>query len=467
MAHIFISYSKQDVEFMRYLKALLEAQGYSVWVDEARLTPSVRWWKTIEQNVTECSAFVIVMSPSASDSDWVEREILLAESENRTIIPVLLAGNPWPRLANIQFEDMRAGVRAKLSPRFTGILRSCIGKPLQATTTSKVIFRIEEGNVTRFEADVMAFKYARSFHGADMVVAKQLEQHAHIPPEELAAEPGEYNYLPTNGAIAAEHVLYIGTPGLGGFRYPQIQEFASSTLNILAKVAPETQHLAMTVHGPGFGLDGNESITSQFLGYLQALQSPTWSMGLEQITIVERNGARVEQMRNTIDTLLKDAPYATPLDNGWGYWLTLNEPSVEIPVMPKVEKAYAYVVMPLQSDNDDLYIYGIQTPIHAHGLLCERSTEEADMHIQSFFDTLKTRIEQATVAVIELTKADPSVFLQLGYVWRSGIPTIFLIKENEPFYFELPSDVIRYRKIRDVDTAISGVLDTLKADGKI
>src|SRR5215510_2534581 len=126
MAHIFVSYSKQDVEFMRYLKALLEAEGYSVWVDEARLTPSVRWWKTIEENISECSAFVIVMSPTASDSDWVEREILMAESEDRPIIPVLLAGNPWPRLANIQYEDMRAGVRAKLSQRFLGILRNCI-----------------------------------------------------------------------------------------------------------------------------------------------------------------------------------------------------------------------------------------------------------------------------------------------------------------------------------------------------
>ncbi len=467
MAHIFISYSKQDIEFMRYLKALLEAQGYSVWVDEARLTPSVRWWKTIEQNVTECSAFVIVMSPTASDSDWVEREILLAESEHRPIIPVLLAGNPWPRLANIQYEDMRAGVRAKLSPRFIGILRSSIGKPVQSTTTPKLIFRIEEGNVTRFEADVMAFKYARSFHGADLVVARQLEQHARILPEELAAEPDEYRYLATNGAIAARHVLYMGTSGLGVFRYPQIQEFASNTLNILAKVAPETQHLAMTVHGPGFGLDGNESITSQFLGYLQVLQSPTWSMGLEQITIVERNAARVEQMRNTIDTLLKDVTYATPLDTGWGYWLNLNEPVAEIPVIPKAQKAYAYVVMPLQHENDDLYIYGIQTPIHAHGLLCEHATDETDMHIHAFFDTLKNRIEQATVAIIELTKPDPSVFLQLGYIWRSGIPRILLLKDNEPFYFELPSDVIRYRKIRDVDTAISGVLDKLKADGKI
>ncbi len=452
---------------MRYLKALLEAQGYSIWVDEARLTPSSRWWKTIEQNIEACSAFVIIMSPTASDSDWVEREILMAESEKRPIIPVLLAGNPWPRLANIQYEDMRAGVRAKLSPSFIHTLRRCIGNVNPSPNAPKVIFRIEEGNVTRFEADVMAFKYARTFHGADMVVARQLEQHGGVSSDKLAAEPGEYKYVPTNGAIKAHHVLYIGTPGLGGFRYPQIQEFASSTLNLLAQVAPETQHLAMTVHGPGFGLDGNESIRSQFLGYLQALQSPTWSIGLEQITIVERNSGRVEQMRNAIDALLKDAAYASPLDSGWGYWLNLNEPVPDIPAAPKPEKAYAYVVMPLQNDDEDLYIYGIQTPIHAHGLLCERSTEATDETMSTLLDTLKTRIDQATVAVIELTHADPTVYLQLGYIWRSNIPTILLLKENETFYFDLPPDVIRYRKIRDVDTAISGMLDSLKADGKI
>jgi hypothetical protein len=466
MAHIFVSYSKQDVEFMRYLRALLEAEGYSVWVDEARLTPSVRWWKTIEQNISECSAFVIVMSPTASDSDWVEREILMAESQDRPIIPVLLAGNPWPRLANIQYEDMRAGVRAKLSPRFLGLLRNCIPTPSKAN--QNVIFRIVEGDVTRFEADVMAFKYARSFHGADLVVARQLEHAAHISTNDLMVEPGDYRYVPTEGAIAAQHVLYMGTPRLSQFRYPQIQEFAANTLYILAKIAPETQHLAMTVHGPGFGLDGNESITSQFIGYLQALQSNTWSMGLEQITIVEKNSARVEQMRSTLDALLKDARYATPLDNGWGYWLNAAETSdEELPAAPKHEKAYAFVITSQDHDDDDLYIYGIQTPVHSHGLLCERSADAIDMDLSSLFSTLKTRVDQATVAVVELTKADTSVYLQLGYVWRSGIPTILLLKEGEKSNFELPAAVIRYRKIRDAETAISEALDQLKADGKI
>jgi hypothetical protein len=85
MTHLFISYSKQDAEFARYLRGLLEAQGFRAWLDEARIDPSARWWKTIEENIDACAAFLVVMSPAAADSDWVEREILRAESKKKPI----------------------------------------------------------------------------------------------------------------------------------------------------------------------------------------------------------------------------------------------------------------------------------------------------------------------------------------------------------------------------------------------
>ena len=98
MSHVFISYSKEDIEFMRYLKLRLEEEGALVWVDEAQIMPSSRWWTTIEKNIDACSAFVVIMSPNAKDSDWVEREILRAEHMKKPIFPVLLAGESWTRL---------------------------------------------------------------------------------------------------------------------------------------------------------------------------------------------------------------------------------------------------------------------------------------------------------------------------------------------------------------------------------
>jgi formylglycine-generating enzyme required for sulfatase activity len=132
MPHIFISYSKTDIDFARHLRHLLEAAGFAVWMDESRLHPSARWWPEIENNIEACAAFIIVMSPHSRESEWVERELLYAERREKPIFPVLLAGEDWPRLANIQFADMRAGVRATLPEPLLNELKSrVLVKPLE------------------------------------------------------------------------------------------------------------------------------------------------------------------------------------------------------------------------------------------------------------------------------------------------------------------------------------------------
>ncbi len=42
MSHIFISYSKTDIDFARQLRSSLQAQGFAVWMDESRLAASER-----------------------------------------------------------------------------------------------------------------------------------------------------------------------------------------------------------------------------------------------------------------------------------------------------------------------------------------------------------------------------------------------------------------------------------------
>ncbi|HEX3050918.1 MAG TPA: SUMF1/EgtB/PvdO family nonheme iron enzyme [Aggregatilineaceae bacterium] len=117
MNHIFISYSKKDIDFARRLKRLLEAARFDVWMDESDLVPSEQWWPTIENNIYTCAAFIVIMSNNARGSRWVEREILYAEKLNKPIFPVLMQGEQWGRLADIQFEDMRAGVPSRLPDR--------------------------------------------------------------------------------------------------------------------------------------------------------------------------------------------------------------------------------------------------------------------------------------------------------------------------------------------------------------
>lgn len=293
MSHIFISYSKQDIEFVRYLRALLENEGFAVWMDEARLTPSARWWKDIEKNIDSCSAFVVVMSPDAYESDWVEREILRAERKKKPLYPVLLAGDPWSRLANIQFEDLRAGLRSRPSKHFLDSLRQKIapGKP------RAVQFTVVEGDITKIDADVIALKYAQSFYGADRIVADRLMTAEAVNDDQVWPEVSGYIYVKTKGAIKAPHALFVGTPRLRQMGYEQLREFSARTLSALAETAPETRHLAMTIHGPGFGLDEIEALLSQVNGYFDAIQAGQIPPALQRITIVEMSANRVERLR--------------------------------------------------------------------------------------------------------------------------------------------------------------------------
>lgn len=466
MSHIFISYSKQDIDFARYLRALLESEGFAVWMDEARLQPSARWWKSIEQNVETCAAFVVVMSPTAAESDWVEREILLAEKLKRPLYPVLLAGDAWSRLANIQYEDMRAGLRAKLSRHFVNALRARLpGKPGQGRT---VTFTIAGGNIVDFDADVIALKHARNFYGSDALVTRLLELLPQVDVQQLHVLPGEHCLIETQGAITARQALYVGTAAPGLFGYQQIHDFAYQVLEVLAYEAPQTRHLAMTIHGPGFGLDEREALRSQFAGYMDALRAGALPPALERITILEISDSRVARLRAVMDADLDSSDEAVPLAAGWGYLLQVPEPADTIeppdnaPAAPA--KRHAFVAMPVRADTDDLFYYGIQTPIHALGLLCERV--EQPNPTEDLLDQIKRRIEMAAVFVADLTDPDPGVYLQLGYAWGKGRPTILLAKTGSRLALETarPTPIL-YDRIKDIESALARSLDALKAQG--
>src|SRR5688572_24373466 len=127
MSHIFISYSRSDLDFARYLRASLEAEGFPVWMDEKRLSAGMDWWGEIEANIDVCAAFLVVMSPEAKESVFVQNEILRALDQKKPIFPVLLGGKSFGILAHVQFEDMRSGLNAKFSADFLKNMHQFVG----------------------------------------------------------------------------------------------------------------------------------------------------------------------------------------------------------------------------------------------------------------------------------------------------------------------------------------------------
>lgn len=474
MSHIFISYSKQDIDFARYLRALLEAEGFAVWIDEARLSPSARWWKSIEESIEGCAVFVIIMSSHSEGSDWVEREILLAEKLKRQIFPVLLEGEAWSRLANIQYEDARAGLRTKLSAHFLNSLHSRV--PVRLKGERFLTVKVGQGDIVEFDADVLAFKFARGLHGADKLMAGVLGLKSGIPPQELSAPPGEYRFVDTNGGVPARHVLFIGTAGIFRLDYQQIRLFTEQVLTRLSEFAPSTRHIAMTVHGPGFGLDEGESLRSQFAGFLDAIVKMQFPSLLESITIVEHDAERTARLQQITANFVAELASAKPLplEEGSGFKLALPEKTTASkqespPIKPVVKenvKPHAFIAIPPTADLEDIFYYGIQSPVHARGLLCERIDQTA--LTEDLFDGLNQRIQTASVVVADLTGADPHVYLQLGLALGKNRPVVLLAKQGQTINFELRGIQPRfYQRIKDVENVLTEALDQLKSEGLI
>jgi len=103
--HVFISYARRDQTYVRNLADDLCKRGFEVWIDD-RIDFGDRWWREIVKAVQNSAAFVVVMSPDAKESEWVEREVLLAQREKKPIFPLLLRGKELPILITTQYVNV-------------------------------------------------------------------------------------------------------------------------------------------------------------------------------------------------------------------------------------------------------------------------------------------------------------------------------------------------------------------------
>jgi hypothetical protein len=113
VGHVFVSYSRRDDAVMRRIVKHLRAQDIKVWVDNEKLVPGTPVWEyEIEKAIKGASAIVVILSPDAKKSEWVLREITLADQYQKRAFPVLAGGKkedsiPF-RLITRQFVDIRA-----------------------------------------------------------------------------------------------------------------------------------------------------------------------------------------------------------------------------------------------------------------------------------------------------------------------------------------------------------------------
>jgi hypothetical protein len=88
MPRIFISYSRQDKDRVRWIEVNLRHAGYDIFLDE-QIRVSEDWEKRLEDEIAKCDALLVVWSEdSIKSSSYVCREVKAAMRFGKFILPV-------------------------------------------------------------------------------------------------------------------------------------------------------------------------------------------------------------------------------------------------------------------------------------------------------------------------------------------------------------------------------------------
>lgn len=131
-----MSYSRRDKEVMGRIVSFLRKEGVNVWVDNEKLIPGTPIWEEeIEKAIKAANVIIVVMSPDSKNSEWVRREISLADQYRKHILPVLVHGDDDSsitlRLVTRQFVDMRQDEEMGLKSLYSALTQYFQGEITQ------------------------------------------------------------------------------------------------------------------------------------------------------------------------------------------------------------------------------------------------------------------------------------------------------------------------------------------------
>jgi len=326
--------------------------------------------------------------------------------------------------------------------------------------TPNIKITVQHGDALRIAADVLVLKYANALFGADRAVVHAIEDAGQEIRDRLPKPSGFY-ITSVRGILAANQVIFIGVGPLRQFEYKQIRAFSRRALSALAGESPEAKHVVLTAHGPGYGLDEAEAFMSEIAGLIEAINSEDFPIALKKITIAEANPGRAKRFIRFLDQFLteKDMFAGSHLDD---YAMHAQPRGVPQSAGYNSErKPRIFVAMPFAEEMEDVFHYGIQGAANAAGFLCERA--DLSSFTGDIIQWVKNRIAKASLVIADLSDANPNVYLEVGYAWGCGRPTVLLVKDIGHLKFDVQGQrCLVYKTIKELETALRKELGNLK-----
>jgi hypothetical protein len=136
-SYVFISYSRQDRQFVEALTARLREAGVRTWTDLDNIAAGKDWAQEIDRGLLEATALIYVASKNSAQSHWMDREYTTFLERAKKVIPVVIDDDgptnlPSP-LRRIQWVDFRGPFEPALQLLLEGLRDLRSSAPLAAT----------------------------------------------------------------------------------------------------------------------------------------------------------------------------------------------------------------------------------------------------------------------------------------------------------------------------------------------
>ena len=324
--------------------------------------------------------------------------------------------------------------------------------------------RIVNEDALAFPSDVLALKYAQANFGVDRAAMRILVK-AGLDASKMCPKPGHHRLIRNPSGVKSRLLLFVGVEPLYEFSYREIRDFARRCLGILATEAPKVETLSVTLHGVNYGLDEAEAFESELAGFWDAISSREYPRALRRISILELNTRTSERLQSVLEDLFPSVKSAR--DSGTHVKMEPEKTErLRAAGYASDSKPHVFVAMPFREEMDDVYHYGIQQAVRKAGFLCERADLSA--YTGDVMQWVRDRIHSATLVVADLTGANPNVYLEVGYAWGCGKPTVLLAKDRHPSEFDARGQrCLVYKRIQDLETSLAEELQNLRQNGSM
>lgn len=117
------------------------------------------------------------------------------------------------------------------------------------------------------------------------------------------------------------------------------------------------------------------------------------------------------------------------------------------------DRKRCFVILPFAAEFDDVFYYGIQSPLRSNGYIIERADEQTSTG--PLLLEIIRRMATADLVIADLSQPNPNIYYELGIAHSVGVPVILIAQKLSTLAFDVRGQqVIVYSSVKELEHRI-------------